>query len=396
MSVYKTPKSRFWQYDFKIEGRRFFGSTGQTTRRAAEKFEERKRREVGEGKYGSAENLTLDQACGSWWENTGQHRGDAVDVERRLEMVQRLIPKSTLLKDIDDETVAAAIRQRRLIPYTKSNKPDAKRYMPAPATVNRDIVETLRPVMRSAARLFGKRGLRVQEIEWGELLLEEPAGLVKIYGVEEQRAWRAECGPTTGLALELLLTYGPRFGELFFHVDDFDPEGPRVRIRSRLMPNGERRKGRKRDTGTHVMPLSVAHGREVAARVARARTAGLEHIWFVEEKDEESGEVVLTPLTYYSLQGRLNDAADRAKVSPGRRIHGTRHHAGTNVLRSSGNLKLAQKLLGHANIQSTVRYAHALEDDLRAALHGEDVTSSRNSPGATRKPAGGKRAKNMK
>lgn len=385
MSVYKSAKSRFWQFDFVIEGQRFHGSTGQTTRRAAEKFEERKRREVGEGRYGSAENLTLDQACGAWWTDVGQHRGDAVDVERRLEMVQQLIPATTPLKDIDAETVAMAIRKRRLIPYKKSPKADAKLYMPSAATVNRDVIEHLRPVMRHAAMLFGKRGLKIQAIPWGRLRLEEPSGLVKIYGVEEQAAWRAECGPTTGLALELLLTYGPRFGELFFELDDFDPEGPRVWVRSHLMPDGSRRKGRKRDTGSHVMPLSEAHGREIAARVARARAAKLDHIWWVEEKDEKTGEIRLVQLTYYGMQARLNSAAERAGVSAGRRIHGARHHAGTNVLRKSGNLKLTQKLLGHANIQSTVRYAHALEDDLREALHGVADTSPRNSPGANRK-----------
>lgn len=387
MSVYKTAKSRFWQYDFVIEGRRVFGSTGQTTRRAAEKVEERKRREVGEGRHGSAESLTLDQACGAWWDDVGKHRGDAVDVERRLEMVQRLIPKATLLKEIDAETVSAAIRKRRVIPYKKGKAADAKLYMPSAATVNRDIIEHLRPVMRHAVMLFGKRGLRVQDIPWGRLRLEEPAGLVKIYGVDEQVAWRAECGPTSGLALDLLLTYGLRFGELFFAPIDFDPEGPRLNIRSRLMADGERRKGRKRDTGAHVLPLRAEHAREIAARVARARKARLEHIWYVEVRDEETGEITLESLTYYGLQSRLNNAADRAKVSPGRRIHGTRHHAGTMLLRKSGNLKLSQRLLGHANIQSTMRYAHALEDDLRDAIEADD-TSSRNSPGATRKATG--------
>lgn len=395
MSVYKPAKSRFWQYDFVIEGLRFHGSTGQTTRRAAEKAEERKRREVGEGKYGSAENLTLNQACGAWWDDVGQHRGDAVDVERRLEMIQRLIPPSTRLADIDAETVAAAIRKRRLIPYQKSNKPDAKLYMPTPATVNRDIIEHLRPAMRYAAMLFAKRGLKVQPIPWGKLRLEEPAGLVKVYAVEEQVAWRAECGPTTGLALDLLLTYGPRFGELFFELADFDPEGPRLNIRSRLMPDGSRRRGRKRDTGAHVLPLKLEHAREIAARVARARAAELEHIWYVEVKNEKTGAISLEPLTYYSLQGRLNSAAERAKVSPGRRIHGTRHHAGTAILRKSGNLKLSQRLLGHANIQSTMRYAHALEEDLRAAIEQDD-SSPRNSPGAKRRTSGATKRKYRK
>jgi hypothetical protein len=380
VSVYKPAKSRFFQYDFIIQGTRYHGSTGQVTRRAAEKAEARERAKVAEGSYGSRENATLDEAAGRWWDDVGRYRGDSVDVERRLENLAKLIPDTTRLADIDADIVAEAIRKRRLIPYTKSRKEGAKRYFPTPATVNRDVPDTLRTVMRYADELWRGKGLKLQAIRWGKLRLEEPAGLVKIYGVEEQAAWRAECGPTVGLALDLLLTYGPRLGELFFELDDFDPEGPRVWVRSQLRPDGSRRRQRKRDTGAHSLPLSVEHGREIAARVGRAREEGLEHIFYVEVKDGETGKIKLEPLTYYGLQARLNSAAERAKVSPGRRIHGTRHHAGTSVLRKTGNLKLSQRLLGHANIQSTVRYAHALEEDLREALHGADDTSSRNSP----------------
>jgi hypothetical protein len=46
------------------------------------------------------------------------------------------------------------------------------------------------------------------------------------------------------------------------------------------------------------------------------------------------------------------------------------------VLRNTGNLALAKKLLGHANL----RYAHATEDDLRAALGARSDSSPRNSP----------------
>lgn len=380
MSVYKPAKSRFFQYDFVLQGARHHGSTGQVTRRAAEKYEARLREEIAEGTAGSRKDVTLDAAAGRWWDDVGRHRGDAVDVERRLEVLGQLIGDSTRLRDIDAETVVQAIQKRRAMPYRKSDAAEAKRYLPSAATVNRDIIETLRPVMRYADELWGKKGLKLHSIRWGKLRLEEPSGLVKIYAAAEQAAWRAECGPTAGLALDLLLTYGPRFGELFFELADFDPDGPRLSIRSRMMANGERRRGRKRDVGAHVIPLRQDHAREIAARVSRARAADLDHIWYVEVKDERSGEVKLEPLTYYGLQARLNSAAERAGVSPGRRIHGTRHHAGTSVLRRTGNLTLAQKLLGHANIQSTLRYAHALEEDLRAALEDEIDGSSRNNP----------------
>lgn len=44
--------------------------------------------------------------------------------------------------------------------------------------------------------------------------------------------------------------------------------------------------------------------------------------------------------------------------------HSFRHYFVTTVLRSSGNLKLAQELARHSNIQVTQRYAHLSDDEL--------------------------------
>jgi integrase len=60
------------------------------------------------------------------------------------------------------------------------------------------------------------------------------------------------------------------------------------------------------------------------------------------------------------------------------RLHDTRHTTATRMVRSTGNLKLAQKALGHANISTTVKYAHAVEDDVRDAL---EKVSAIKSPG---------------
>ena len=38
------------------------------------------------------------------------------------------------------------------------------------------------------------------------------------------------------------------------------------------------------------------------------------------------------------------------------------------ILRASGNLKAVSKLLGHTNVSTTAKYAHALDDDVRAML----------------------------
>jgi integrase len=50
------------------------------------------------------------------------------------------------------------------------------------------------------------------------------------------------------------------------------------------------------------------------------------------------------------------------------RFHDFRHDVGTKVLRATGNLKIAQRALNHASIQTTLRYAHVLDEEIREAL----------------------------
>jgi integrase len=63
------------------------------------------------------------------------------------------------------------------------------------------------------------------------------------------------------------------------------------------------------------------------------------------------------------------------------RFHDLRHTSATRLLRATrGNLKAAQRLLGHTTIATTSRYAHVFEDDLREMMTDAE---SRNSPKQT-------------
>ena len=55
--------------------------------------------------------------------------------------------------------------------------------------------------------------------------------------------------------------------------------------------------------------------------------------------------------------------------------HSFRHYFVTTVLRASGNLKLAQELARHSNIQVTQRYAHLSDDELDKGYY--DIFESR-------------------
>jgi len=125
-----------------------------------------------------------------------------------------------------------------------------------------------------------------------------------------------------------------------------------------------------------LIPLRADHAAEFRARISRAREAGLDTMWFVEDHIEATdGEtrVELVEVPYHGMVARLKSAARRAGVKPGRLIHSTRHHAGTMALAKTGNLRAAQQLLGHADIRSTTIYAHVSQDDLRTMLDGLEV-----------------------
>lgn len=368
MSVYKPAKSRFWQYDFVFKGRRFHGSTGQQTRRAAESVERKLRLDAAEGRLGEASQLTLDQAAGKYWIEHAQHRGDAVDTERRIANLLTLIPKTIALADITTGVVSAAIQKRRGQTFKKGHDRTgadgrvikAKEYAPSNATVNRDVIQTLRPILRRARTHWDAKGL--PDIAWGDLALSVPRETVRVYSRAERDAWAAESDPTTALALRLLLRYGLRLGELFFPLHAFEPDGPRLAWM----------KGRKLDV-SHTIPLLDEDAQEIAARVGRAQAAKLETIWYEEKPPKKDGDPPrLVAITYYGLQSRLRSSSKRAKIRQGRVIHGARHHAGTAIQRAAGNMKVTQRLLGHLDPKSTHRYVHAMDDDVLRALEAMD------------------------
>ena len=63
-------------------------------------------------------------------------------------------------------------------------------------------------------------------------------------------------------------------------------------------------------------------------------------------------------------------AAEHAHLPKSLSIHACRHSLGMKVLKQTGNLRLVQKALGHANIQATCIYADVDFETLQNALDG--------------------------
>lgn len=367
MSVYPRKRKNgatVWHYDFVIEGRRFHGATGQTTRRAAETFEARKRQEVASGVIDRPE-LTLDVAAGRWWADVGRHRSDAKDKERCIEWLIDRLGKTTLASAIRTSEVLELVAARRdeharNVARDRGKVVGKARRVTA-ATVNRDVIGTLRPILRHAEAVFEDP---LPRILWAKASLREGDTPVREeFSSTELSAWMRHLGPIERAFLAMSSLYGLRFGEMFFPpdaVEASDPLAARLRIARYKGRSGWRefRKG----GGAHVIPLLEPEARLLGALAARARAAGIETIW------AEDHGARLEPISYWGMHQRLRSAAKRAGLRPGRLIHGLRHHAATQILRVSGNLMLAKQTLGHSHVGTTQRYAHASDADVREGL----------------------------
>lgn len=70
------------------------------------------------------------------------------------------------------------------------------------------------------------------------------------------------------------------------------------------------------------------------------------------------------------------------------RFHDIRHTTATRILRKKGNLKVVQTLLRHENIETTMRYAHVMHDDVLEAMEETiQATVSVNVAAETKSPS---------
>lgn len=82
------------------------------------------------------------------------------------------------------------------------------------------------------------------------------------------------------------------------------------------------------------------------------------------------------PLTPTALRKPFHQTRKAAGVD-NFRIHDLRHTRGTRIVRATGSLAAAKEALKHKRIETTLRYAHVLDDDVQNALEASD---SRHSP----------------
>jgi len=355
MSVFKRKGSEIYSYDFWIKGRRFLGSTEEKNKRAAEAVERTKKEEA-RAIVATEEAMdaprTWELASSRWWLEVGQHHKNAHVTAASLDWLTKAIGRKTLLIDIDDNRVAALVAKRRS-EVRQVGKIENRTKTVGAATVNRTCTEPLRKVLLRAAKTWK---VRTAEVDWGSHMLAEPQERVREASRGEESKIMDQLERGYDAAVEFAFVNGCRrmeiiglrwpkvdfFGRQFTVLGKGDKE--------RTIPMNQR-------TFDLLWAQRGMHEEFVFTFEAkRTRRHGA--------RDLVKGERY--PMTEHGLKTAMRRAVAKSGVE-NFRFHDTRHTAATRVLRKS-NLRVAQVLLGHKDIKTTTKYAHAMAEDVRAAL----------------------------
>lgn len=373
MSVYirADAKDGFYTYDFQLQGRRFSGPTGCTSKREAREVEKARKIEakaaIAVEQAFSDPNMTVAIATSRYWLEVGQNHENWKNTEWSMAWLVAHFGPDFLLQNINDEKVSAMVARRRGEFVPSQRKPGRKYRTPerrrrvSPATVNRTVIQPLREIILRAEKLWGAR---TGEVDWSKHLLAEPKERVREASIGEEAAIMAELSRGYDVAVEFAFLNGCRRMEIlgleWSRVDFF---GRRFTVigkgnKPRSIPMTKR-------TFEILWLQQNFHAEKVFTYIA-ARTV------------KTAGRTLVKGSRYPLTEAGLKIAMRRAVPKAGVKnfhFHDTRHTAATRVLRKS-NLKVVQQLLGHEDIKTTTKYAHAMMDDVLNALEAASPTES--------------------
>jgi len=325
MSVYKKKGKRFYVYDFQFDGRRFSGSTRKESKRDAQAVERKKRFDAEQA--GNASILKL--AAGHYWYSTANAQSNARTTEYQIERILNFFGPETWLIDIDDSLVSdyvATTRARRT----------SRGYL-SPASVNRE-VELLRRILNHAQRT---RGAAIQSINWRHHKIKEAGPRDRVLSDDEEARLLKAAPEHLRDPIRLSLLTGLRQSNV--RNLDWSQVDLRTGSMAFTLKGGTR----------HTLPITHAI-RQLLLR----------------QGVKKSGRVFLyrgQPITTWKTSWRK---ALKAAGIENFRWHDLRHTAASRMVRDN-DIGEVREVLGHADIATTMRYAHYQEGAKRKVLESQ-------------------------
>lgn len=315
MSIFRRRGSPFYYSEVVRNGIRSIRSTKTASEREARAFDRQHVKEVeARARKPRKSSLTLDEACGRYWIEKGQHLGWSDHVQRHLRWIVDSCGSSTVAGFGNAEAGIVAS--------------DRKRSGAGPAGVNRTLA-VLRQVLGRAQKAWG---LDVQHIDWKAHWQKEPKGRVRwLTPAEAQRLCEA-LPEHVRLAVEWSLYTGTRKSETYgLRWEDVDL------ARGVATVTGK--------TGSRIVWLS-ADSLAVLARCSRAGQFVFDRTNHRRHFAKALSDVGLSDFHWHDL----------------------RHTHATMLRQKGAPLEIVARSLGHSTIQVTQRYAHVDDQELKDAL----------------------------
>lgn len=205
--------------------------------------------------------------------------------------------------------------------------------------------------MRRAARVYK---VAVGDVEWKDLALQEPDPRDRTLGFDEERRLFDEVAEHLRPPLLFSLLVGVRLDNavmLDWSQVDWEQRVIRFRVKSKK-PGGK--------------ALSVPMSEAVTVLLANLGTQRAGRVFLYQGRPIKSWRT--------AWEGALR----RAGIED-LRWHDLRHTFGSRLVSNGADISLVQELMGHADIQTTLRYVHPRQAEKRDALE----TLSRTIPEPT-------------
>lgn len=322
-----------WNYDFKVGGCRFQGSCGTDSFEEAKAIEAEARHKAKNdpqvrGKF------TVSEALGTYFSDICQHQPSARTARSQAKMILTALSGKTPLDTLTNAVLMRMVSKRRA---KVSN-----------ATSNREI-DMLARSIRHMAKVHKAA---VPDLDFTKAKTPEAKERVRELSFDEQDRLFEHLREDMRPMVTFALMTGARRGTICaLRWKDINDDTDRMTFQVK-------------GGGTQSFPVT-AEIRALLSALPRSNVPGHRRLVFT-----YLNKITLERMPYMDGGGVWEDWAKavRAAGIEDFRFHDLRHTFATRMLRATGNLKIVSRLLGHANIETTMRYAHVLDSDLADAM----------------------------
>jgi len=357
MRLFKQPRSPYYFFDARINGKRQRISTQEISRRAAERVAANYLLKIGAGDSvkRSRQIPTLQQFSErffAWADNTSSLEPKTKKYYRYgWRLVSFTALAQTLIDQIDSEITDTLVFERPVIDRRTSK--ETGEWIVCGKTYSQQALRTLRVMLGQAhewkilkqkpsfkiGKTPGRDGIITPEIE--AVILRE------LNGYRTRRAW---------LAVLTVMDTGCRPSEVFaMRIENIDWAGRRIWI-----PEGKTAQARRWLVMTERLHKELStwcRGGEGPSWLFPARTSG-----------SKAGHLT-------SIGHSFKAACIRGGLDPKLVLYLTRHTFGTTAMRETGNTFAVMKAMGHSDVQSMRPYQHQELDQIAAVMNRRNTAN---------------------